>query len=40
MRFVRGDQSLRLDIADRLASYFNLELRNKATAEPGEDTQS
>jgi plasmid maintenance system antidote protein VapI len=26
MRFVRGDQSIRLDIADRLAAYFNLEL--------------
>ena len=27
MRFVRGDQSLRLDIADRLAVHFGLELR-------------
>jgi len=27
MRFVRGTQSLRLDMADRLAAYFNLELR-------------
>jgi plasmid maintenance system antidote protein VapI len=27
MRFVRGDQSLRLDMADRLAEFFNLELR-------------
>ena len=29
MRFVRGDQSLRLDMADRLAKYFDLELRKK-----------
>jgi plasmid maintenance system antidote protein VapI len=29
MRFVRGDQSIRLDIADRLAAYFNLELRHR-----------
>jgi hypothetical protein len=27
MRFVRGDQSIRLDMADRLAAYLNLELR-------------
>ena len=27
MRFVRGDQSLRLDMADRLAEYFGLELQ-------------
>jgi plasmid maintenance system antidote protein VapI len=26
MRFVRGDQSLRLDKADRLAAFFGLEL--------------
>jgi plasmid maintenance system antidote protein VapI len=26
-RFVRGSQSLRLDMADRLAAYFGLELR-------------
>jgi len=26
MRFVRGDQYLRLDMADRLADYFGLEL--------------
>lgn len=25
-RFVRGNQSLRLDVADKLAAYFNLEL--------------
>ena len=27
IRFARGDQSLRLDIADRLAAYFGLELQ-------------
>ncbi len=26
MRFLRGERSLRLDIADKLASYFQLEL--------------
>jgi plasmid maintenance system antidote protein VapI len=26
MRFVRRDQSIRLDMADRLAAYFGLEL--------------
>ena len=29
MRFLRGETSLRLDIADRLAAYFGLELRPK-----------
>jgi plasmid maintenance system antidote protein VapI len=29
MRFVRGDQSIRLDMADRLAEYFGLELRKQ-----------
>jgi plasmid maintenance system antidote protein VapI len=29
MRFVRGDQSLRLDMADRLAAYFDLELSKR-----------
>ena len=29
MRFVRGSQYLRLDLADRLAVYFGLELRTK-----------
>jgi plasmid maintenance system antidote protein VapI len=29
MRFVTGRQSLRLDIADKLAAYFGLELRPK-----------
>jgi plasmid maintenance system antidote protein VapI len=27
IRFAKGDQSLRLDIADRLAVYFGLELQ-------------
>jgi plasmid maintenance system antidote protein VapI len=27
MRFVRGNQSIRLDMADRLAAYFDLELQ-------------
>jgi len=25
-RFMRGDQSIRLDVADKLAAYFDLEL--------------
>jgi plasmid maintenance system antidote protein VapI len=29
MRFVRRTQTLRLDMADRLAAYFGLELRAK-----------
>jgi plasmid maintenance system antidote protein VapI len=29
MRFLRGETSLRLDVADRLAAYFGLELRPK-----------
>jgi plasmid maintenance system antidote protein VapI len=29
MRFVRGSQFLRLDLADRLAAYFGLELQPK-----------
>ncbi len=29
MRFVKGTQFLRLDMADRLAAYFGLELRIK-----------
>jgi plasmid maintenance system antidote protein VapI len=28
-RFINGKQSLRLDVADKLAVYFNLELRPK-----------
>lgn len=27
VRFMRGDQSLRLDLADRLAGYFGIECR-------------
>lgn len=27
MKFVRGEQTLRLDMADRLAAYFGFELR-------------
>jgi plasmid maintenance system antidote protein VapI len=27
MRFIRGEQSLRLDIADKLAAYFGLALQ-------------
>ena len=26
-RFVRGDQSIRLDVADKLCEFFNLEVR-------------
>ena len=29
MRFVKGTQSLRLDMADRLAAFFGLKLRAK-----------
>jgi plasmid maintenance system antidote protein VapI len=28
-RFMRGERSLRLDMADRLAAYFGLELQEK-----------
>ena len=28
IRFCRGDQSLRLDVADKLAEYFGLELNS------------
>jgi plasmid maintenance system antidote protein VapI len=28
-RFMRGDQSLRLDLADKLAEYFGLEVKPK-----------
>jgi plasmid maintenance system antidote protein VapI len=30
MRFLRGERSLRLDMADRLAAYFGLELKASA----------
>lgn len=29
IRFMRGERSLRLDVADKLAEYFGLELTNK-----------
>lgn len=29
IRFVRGDQSLRLDMADKLAEYYGLELNKR-----------
>lgn len=29
MRFLRGERSLRLDVADKLAAYFDLELRGR-----------
>jgi plasmid maintenance system antidote protein VapI len=34
MKFARGETSLRLDLADRLAAYFGLEVR-KATRSKG-----
>jgi len=30
IRFMRGETSLRLDVADKLATYFGLELRPRA----------
>jgi plasmid maintenance system antidote protein VapI len=35
-RFIRGERSIRLDKADKLAAYFGLELRARATR--NEDT--
>ncbi len=35
MRFLRGEQSLRLDLADRLAAYFGIEVRFKGKREKG-----
>lgn len=29
MRFMRGEQSLRLDLADKLAEYFGIEVKRK-----------
>ena len=29
MKFIRGETSLRLDIADKLATYFELELKER-----------
>jgi plasmid maintenance system antidote protein VapI len=34
-RFVRGERTLRLDMADRLAAYFKLELRSAKDRGPG-----
>jgi plasmid maintenance system antidote protein VapI len=34
-RFVRGTQSLRLDVADKLAAYFGLELVSKRSEGKG-----
>ena len=34
-RFVRGDQSLRLDIADKLAEYFEIECRMPTRRQKG-----
>ena len=39
MRFVRGDQSIRLDMADRLAAYFGLELRSEEVMTDGQRLQ-
>lgn len=36
MRFVRGEQSLRLDIADKLATYFGLSLQANKPKRKGE----
>lgn len=35
IRFARGDQSLRLDLADRLAAYFELEIRRSPQRKKG-----
>jgi hypothetical protein len=35
MKFVRGEQSLRLDIADRLAEHFGIEVRPARKAKKG-----
>lgn len=34
MKFVAGEQSLRLDMADKLATYFGLELTHKEAGRP------
>jgi len=31
MKFARGEQSLRLDVADKLAEYFRIEVKRQAT---------
>jgi len=35
MKFVRREQSLRLDIADRLAEHFGIEVRPRAKTKKG-----
>ena len=35
MKFMRGEQSLRLDLADRLAAYFGLEVSKPRTKRKG-----
>jgi transcriptional regulator with XRE-family HTH domain len=35
IRFARGDTSLRLDVADKLAAYFGLKLRPEETTKRG-----
>jgi plasmid maintenance system antidote protein VapI len=35
MRFLRGETSLRLDLADRLAAFFGLELRARHKGRKG-----
>ena len=35
MKFVRGEQSLRLDLADRLAEHFEIEVRPAGKAKKG-----
>ena len=37
MKFDRGEQSLRLDIADRLAAYFGIECRRGRPPRQGQD---
>jgi transcriptional regulator with XRE-family HTH domain len=34
MKFARGETSLRLDLADKLAAFFELELKPVKTAKP------
>jgi plasmid maintenance system antidote protein VapI len=34
MRFLRGEQSLRLDVADKLAAYFGLVLTSSSSPRP------
>jgi transcriptional regulator with XRE-family HTH domain len=32
MKFARGEQSLRLDMADKLAAYFSIEVRQRSSS--------